>query len=126
MGRTKGGRNRTYSFEEKLRIVRLHIDQQISLGDLSITEQIPHGNLGRWIIQYQDQGAEGLKPKRKGRPILGLRREKGMSQVELLKLENLKLKVEVERLKKGYIVKGDGSKKVYVTLDGKNIPSSKK
>lgn len=121
MGRNKGGTNRKYDFEEKLRICRLHFDDHISLGDLSISEKIPHGNLGRWLVQYRDQGEEGLKPKQKGKPSLGLRKVKGMSELELVKLENLKLKVEVERLKKGYTVKGVGSKKVYVTLDGKII-----
>lgn len=123
MGRNKGGTNRKYNFEEKLRICRLHFDAHISVGDISISEKIPQGNLGRWIIQYRDQGEEGLRPKRRGNPKLGLRKVKGMNELDLLKLENLKLKVEVERLKKGYTVKGVGSKKVYVTLDGKIIKS---
>lgn len=124
MGRNKGGTNRRYTVEEKLRICRLHFDEHISVGDLSISEKIPHGNLGRWLIQYRDQGEEGLRPKRKGKPNSALRKTKGMSELELLKLENLKLKVEVERLKKGYTVKGVGSKKEYVTIDGKSIKSS--
>lgn len=123
MGRNKGGSNRKYSIEDKLRICRLHYDDHISFGDLTIAEKIPLGNIGRWIIQYRDQGEEGLRPKRKGAPCLGLRKQKGMSELELLKLENLKLKVEVERLKKGYTVKGVGSKKEYVTLGGKIIKS---
>jgi transposase-like protein len=123
MGRNKGGTNRKYTYEEKLRICRLYFDEHISVGDLSISEEIPQGNLGRWIIQYRDQGEEGLRPKKQGKPSLGLRKVKGMSELELLKFENLKLKVEVERLKKGYTVKGVGSKKVYVTLDGKIIKS---
>jgi len=121
MGRNKGGTNKNYTYEEKLRLCRLHFEEHISVGDISISEKIPQGNLGRWIIQYRDQGEEGLKPKRRGKPSLGLRQTKGMSELDLLKLENLKLKVEVERLKKGYTVKGVGSKKVYVTLDGKII-----
>ncbi len=121
MGRNKGGTNRMYSFEEKLRVCKRYYEEHWSKQDLSISEKIPLGNLGRWIVQYRDQGEEGLKPKRRGNPSLGLRKEKDMSELELLKLENLKLKVEVERLKKGYTVKGVGSKKVYVTLDGKII-----
>ncbi len=121
MGRNKGGKNRKYSFEEKLRVCHRHYDDHLSIEDLSIAEKIPLGNLGRWIVQYRDQGEEGLKPKRRGTPKLGLRKLKGMSDLEILTLENLKLKVEVERLKKGYSVKGVGSKKVYVTLDGKII-----
>ena len=38
-------------------------------------------------------------------------------------IENLKLKVEVARLKKGYQVKGVGSKKEYVTIKDLNTKS---
>ncbi len=34
---------------------------------------------------------------------------KNLSEVEQLQYENMKLRIENERLKKGYLVKGDGS-----------------
>ena len=49
--------------------------------------------------------------------------EKNKTREEELELENLKLKVEVARLKKGYQVKGVGSKKEYVTIKDLNTKS---
>lgn len=120
MGRNKGGTNKKYSYEEKIRVCKRYYDQQLSLGDLAKEENISFGNLGRWVVVYRDQGEEGLRPKKRGRPY-SAKATPGMSELEQVKLENLALRVEVERLKKGYTVKGVGSKKVYVTLDGKII-----
>jgi transposase-like protein len=120
MGRNKGGKNKRFSFEEKSRVCKRYYEHQLSLGDLAKEENISFGNLGRWVVLYRDLGEEGLKPKKKGRPYR-VKSEPGMSELEQIKLENLALRVEVERLKKGYTVKGVGSKKVYVTIDGKII-----
>ena len=49
--------------------------------------------------------------------------KKNKTREEELELENLKLKVEVARLKKGYQVKGVGSKKEYVTIKDLNTKS---
>ena len=38
-----------------------------------------------------------------------LMKRKNLTEMEKLKLENMKLRIENERLKKGYLVKGDGS-----------------
>ena len=80
----------------------------------------------RWIKKYQKNGIEGLKSKTgkgSGNPLCGLRRKKNKTREEELELENLKLKVEVARLKKGYQVKGVGSKKEYVTIKDLNTKS---
>ena len=80
--------------------------------------------LQKWIIKYNKGGLEALKSNTgkksgngKGRPTKPKTRE------EELELENLKLKVEVARLKKGYQVKGVGSKKEYVTIKDLNTKS---
>ena len=59
------------------------------------------------------------KPKNK---IEELELELMKKDVEIarLKKENMKLRIENERLKKGYIVKGVGAKKEYVTTLEKN------
>ena len=91
---------------------------------------ISEGLLHRWIKKYLNNGIEGLKSKtgktrcsRKGNPLSGLQRKKNKTREEELELENLKLKIEVARLKKGYQVKGVGSKKEYVTIKGLNTKS---
>ena len=35
--------------------------------------------------------------------------KKNLTDIEKLELENMKLRIENERLKKGYLMKGDGS-----------------
>ncbi len=86
--------------------------------------------LKRWRREYRENGIDGLKSQtgktkcsRKGNPYGGLQRKKNKTREEELELENLKLKVEVARLKKGYQVKGVGSKKEYVTIKDLNTKS---
>ena len=86
--------------------------------------------LQRWIVKYRNNGVDGLKSQtgktkssRKGNPYSVLQRKKNKTREEELELENLKLKVEVARLKKGYQVKGVGSKKEYVTIKDLNTKS---
>ena len=53
---------------------------------------------------------EGLIPKKKpGNPLGKFSNRKNLSEVKQLQYENMKLRIENERLKKGYLVKGDGS-----------------
>ena len=53
---------------------------------------------------------EGLKNKRKpGNPLAKYSSRKKLTEIEQLQYENMKLRIENERLKKGYLVKGDGS-----------------
>lgn len=123
MGRNKGGTNRRYSVEEKLEIIKRYLDQHESQRNLGQELGISHQNIARWIIQYDRDGVEGLKPKKKGNPYSALHTSKSLSELDRLRLENMKLKVELSRAKKGYTVKGVGTKKEYVTLSGKIIKS---
>ncbi len=45
MGRNKGGKNKKFSFEEKLRVCKRYYEHQLSLGDLAKEENISFGNL---------------------------------------------------------------------------------
>ena len=83
-----------------------------------------------WIKKYREQGIDGLRSQTgkakhpgRGNPFSGLQNKKNKTREEELELENLKLKVEVARLKKGYQVKGVGSKKEYVTIKDLNTKS---
>jgi len=123
MGRNRGGTNRKYSVEEKLVIIERYLVQHESQRDLGRELGISHQNIGRWIVQYLENGIEGLKPKKRGNPYSALHTSKSLSELDRLRLENMKLKVELARAKKGYTVKGVGTKKEYVTLSGKIIKS---
>lgn len=83
-----------------------------------------------WLRYYRESGIDGLKNKTgtikhpsKGNPYSALQNKKNKTREEELELENLKLKVEVARLKKGYQVKGVGSKKEYVIIKDLNTKS---
>lgn len=83
----------------------------------------------RWIAKYRAAGVDGLKSRTGkgkhggGNPLAGLRNKKNKTREEELELEVLRLKIEVERLKKGYRVKGGGRGKEYVTTKGSNTRS---
>ena len=128
MGRPSGTKNIMRSPEEKENIV-----QEAFENGPNVTFQkygISEGLLHRWISKYRKDGIDGLRSKtgraktpRKGNPYSGLRNKKSRTREEELEIENLKLKVEVARLKKGYQVKGVGSKKEYVTIKDLNMKS---
>ena len=50
-----------------------------------------------------------------------LHTSKKLNKEERLELENLKLRIENERLKKGYVVKGVGANKEFVTILDANM-----
>lgn len=79
--------------------------------------------LGKWRTKYRDCGIFGLISQTGKLSHSGGRPIKPKNREQELELENLKLKVEVARLKKGYQVKGVGSKKEYVTIKDLNTKS---
>ena len=117
MSRPKGGKNRKWTKEEKLRIVKRNIFDHVGQWVLAKEEGISRGMLGNWVSAFNQNGEEGLEPhnSRKGNPFAALHTSKSLSELDRLRLENAKQKIEIERLKKGYIVKGVGASKGFVT-----------
>lgn len=125
---SKGQKFRKWSFEEKLRIVKRHIDDHVSVRQLAREEAVRHTSICEWVKRYQQAGEEGLRPqsgKRSGNPYAALHTSKSLTEVERLRLLVMKQEIEIERLKKGYWVEGDGADKVYVTGCGKSTKSPK-
>ncbi len=59
-----------------------------------------------WVIKFNNGGIEALEIKRKqGNPLLKYQARKELSYTEQLEYENMKLRIENERLKKGYTSK---------------------
>ena len=124
MGCPKGIKHRSYTPEEKLDIVKMNTEQYLSPAGITKITGISEHNVRRWIRQYSKEGTEGLRPKgKKGNPFSALHTSKSLTKEERLELENLKLKIENERLKKGYLVKGGGVRKEYASISGKNTKS---
>ncbi len=125
MGRPKGGLNKKYTKELKIEVVRKRIDEHYSWPQLSSEYGIAISVIQGWVKIYEEFGSDGFdRSFRKGNPYAALHTSNSLSQVERLKLENLKLRVELERSKKGYTVKGVGASKEYVILNDVNTKSS--
>ena len=106
--------NRYWSKDEKLRIVNRVIVDGLSSRQVSNSENISNGLLNDWIRKYLELGENGLENKRKpGNPLMKYSRRKELSEIEKLEYENMKLRIENERLKKGYMMKGEGSFVMY-------------
>ena len=64
---------------------------------------------GKWRKDYLEKGEVSLiNQKKPGNPLCKYSNRKNLTEIEKLEYENMKLRIEVERLKKGYQVKGDG------------------
>lgn len=121
MGRPKGGKNRTWSKEEKLRIVKRYFNEHIGQRTLAKEENISTGMLWNWIQKYRLEGEDALENKKKtGNKFFALHTSKSLSVEERQRLIIEKQQIEIERLKKGYIVKGVGAGKEFVTLKDLN------
>lgn len=125
MARPKGGKNKTWSKDEKLRIVRRYFDEGIGQRTLTKEEGISRSMISNWISRYIDQGEAGLENKKKsGNQFAALHTSNSLSEVDRLRLIVAKQEIEIERLKKGYTVKGVGVKKEFGTIKDANTKLS--
>ena len=100
MGRPRGGTNRTYSKEFKLGVVKEVISGK-SLIEVSQSHGIYESVVRRWVHEYDEQGEEGLTPKRKpGNPLAMYQNRKNLSEVEQLRYELALAHMEIAKLKK--------------------------
>ena len=120
----KGITHRRWSKEDKMRIIRLHLDEHISIERIEKEQGIHHSLVCAWVKKYVEEGEEALEPHN-GNPYAALHASKSLSEVERLRLIVAKQEVEIARLKKGYWVEGVGASKEYVTGSEKTTKSSK-
>ena len=110
MGRPKGGTNKYWTAEEKYEVIKSIINFEKSSSQVTKETGINNGMISVWVKKYNEDGLNGLENKRKpGNPLAKYSSRKNLSDIEKLQYENMKLRIENERLKKGYLVKGDGS-----------------
>jgi len=103
MGRPKGGKNKYWSKEAKYEYVQLVLSGEASATQLGKKNSVSCGMISTWIKKYQEGGIEALENKRKpGNALAKYTRRKELTELEQLEYENLKLRIENERLKKGY------------------------
>ncbi len=102
--------NRNWSKEEKIRIINKVLNNAMSARQVAKEEDISAGMLRNWIRKYLNEGEEALINKKKpGNPMCKYSNKKHLTKEEQLEYENMKLRIENELLKKGYLMKGDGS-----------------
>ena len=122
MGRPKGGKNKYWSKEEKLKLVKEHVEQHVSTLEITNRENISNGMYNNWLKKYLELGEKGLENKKKpGNPLMKYSAKKKLTEIEKLEYENMKLRIENERLKKGYLVEGDGQIVIFNGLKNKNL-----
>ena len=102
MGRPKGGKNREWSKEQKLEVINYFLEGH-TRRDTCRHYEISLQQLQVWLNRYNEQGIEGLQNKRKpGNPLAKYSNRKTLTELEQLEYENMLLRIENERLKKGY------------------------
>ena len=110
MPRIRKEPNRNWSKKEKMRIINRVINDGMSSKKVAKEEDISDGMLRNWIKKYLNQGEDALINKKKpGNPLAKYCNRKTLTKEEQLEYENMKLRIENELLKKGYLMKGDGS-----------------
>ena len=115
MGRPSGGKNKMRTPEEKEAIVLEYLNGNAGYRTVARAHDIYPDLFLKWVKRYRESGIEGLKSgKGRNNPNLG-KYDRHPSEIERLKKELLKKEIEIERLKKGYQVKGGGDQKEYIT-----------
>ena len=105
--------------KEKEKIVQ----EYYLIGQSKICEKynLSKSVIWRWVKKYEESGINGLESNTgKSKVGKGLHLIKPKSKIEELELELMKKEIEIARLKKGYIVKGVGAEKEFITTFDKN------
>ena len=114
--------NNMRSAKEKEEIVNFYLSGH-GLAETKRKYNIGHDVIFyRWLKKYQENGLEGLKSNtgKKNGENKGWHLRKPKDRIEELELELMKKEIEIARLKKGYMVKGVGAEKEFVTTFDKN------
>ena len=118
----KGQGKRVWTPEQKAEIVHKHLDEHVSVRTLEKQYNADRSMICKWVKKYIAEGESSFVHKgHPGNPFAALHVSKNLSEVERLRLLVAKLEIENERLKKGYLVKGVGATKEFVTGREKSL-----
>ena len=110
MGRIRREKNRTWLADDKLKIINENLINFKSTPQISKEYDISQEMIINWIKKYKQFGYEGLVNKKKpGNPLSKYNNKKDLTKEEQLEYENMKLRIENEMLKKGFLMKEDGT-----------------
>lgn len=103
-------KNKYYSKKEKIRICKKVVEEGKSSYQVAKEENLKSsGMLRTWVKLYLTNPDLLENKKKPGNPLTKYANKKNLTEMEQLQYENMKLRIENERLKKGYLMKGDGS-----------------
>ena len=57
-----------YSAEYKLKVIKRHFEDEISVADLTRETRIQYRVLKQWLSDYRHNGEDGLSTRKRGRP----------------------------------------------------------
>ena len=116
-------KNNMRTAKEKEKIIKEFYSGKLGRNAICRKYNISTRTLADWRIKYNKFGINGLNSntgkKKGGTKGQGARKPK--SYEEELERKIMKLEIENARLKKGYLVKGGGDQKEYVTILEKNM-----
>ena len=95
----KGIPHRKFSKEEKMKYIRLHLDEHMPLRQIERECGIRNTLVAEWVKRYLQDGEDALEPHN-GNPYAAPYRSKNLPEVERLRLLVAKQEVEIARLKK--------------------------
>lgn len=123
MGRPKGTKNIMRTPKEKEKIVKEYRETAISIRAIAEKYHTSTKCINQWDRSYEMYGIKGLESqtgkKKGGTKGQGARKPK--NREEELERKIMRLEIENARLKKGYLVKGGGDQKEYVTTLDENM-----
>lgn len=105
--------------KEKEKIIKEYYENNLGYCAICKKYNISSSVLWRWLNKYENGGINSLKSNT-GKQGNGLYLRKPKNKIEELELELMKKEIEIARLKKGYMVKGVGVEKEFVTTLDKN------
>lgn len=118
-------KNNMRSPKEKEQIILEYYSGSIGRNEICRKYNITPEVFRRWRIKYDKNGVEALNSNtgktNKSHQHMGVYLRKPKNKIEELEIEIMKRDIEIARLKKGYIVKGVGQEKEFVTISNKNI-----
>jgi transposase len=89
-----------YTTDFKLKIVKMILEEALSKHEIERTYNVTRKTQRDWVSKYEQEGITGLINKKKQRDTIPT--EKSENTIEDLKHQIFLLKIEIERLKKGY------------------------
>lgn len=125
MSALKGKPHRSFTQQQKIEYVEKFLQSHISYSKFAAENNLNCSVIKKWVKQYSEEGPEGLASHadRKGNHYAALHTSNSLDEIGQLELRMAKLEADVARLKKGYLVKGSGSNKEFVTGSGKSFKS---